>query len=85
MPTVACVSSPTQRLSHIIGIILQPCEKYEKLYTRNSTNVLRKLPQRIDKNTRMITCDVENLYNNISHVLGRKAICWTNIHNSLEG
>ena len=82
-PIVAGPSCPTHRLSNLIDILLKPLLKHVKSYVRDDIDFLTKLPKNISKDEEFITFDVTNLYSNISHELGIKAIShWIDKHYS---
>ena len=80
-PIVAGTCCPTHRLSHLMDVILQPFLMHVKSYVRDSMDILNKLPNIVNSSTKLITLDVESLYNNITHNLGLRAIAyWLNTY-----
>ena len=73
-PIVAGPSCQTHRLSNLIDIILRPLTKHVKSYVRDTTDFLNSLPEHTDKDTTLVSFDVESLYSNIPHALGIEAI-----------
>ena len=78
-PIVAGPTCETHRLSNFLDILLQPYAKYVKSYIKDTKDFLEKIPKQIDKESILVSFDVENLYSNIPHELGLKAISfWLN-------
>jgi len=73
-PIVAGPACPTNRISKLIDILLQPFLKKIKSYVRDDIQFLNYIPQRVDPDTLMVTFDVTSLYSNIPHDLGKTAI-----------
>jgi hypothetical protein len=73
-PIVAGPACPTNKLSELLNILLLPYVKYVKSYVRDDIDILNKLPLKLDKNEKLLTFDVEALYNNIRHDLGLEAL-----------
>ena len=73
-PIVGGPSAPTQRLSHLLDILLKPLCSGVKSYVRDDFDFLRHLPERVENNSKLVTLDVINLYSNISSSLGLEAV-----------
>ena len=74
--TVAGPSCPTNGLSKLIDISLQPSRNNIKRYIRDSIDFLNSIPEKIDPNTLIVTFDVTNLWMSILHELGKQAIAY---------
>ena len=73
-PIVGGPNSATQRLSHLLDLILKPlCERVPS-FVRDDLDFLKTLPTNIENESKLITFDVVNLYTNIPHDLGIQAI-----------
>ena len=80
-PIVGGPQSPTQRLSHLLDILLKPLCPVVKSFVRDDLDFLRYLPTNVLPDDRLITMDVTNLYTNITCNLGFKALeYWINKH-----
>ena len=66
--------SPTQHLSELLEKLLSPLVPHLKSYVKDDWHFLRKFPRQLDPNCKLYSCDVVNLYTNISHDLGLKAL-----------
>ena len=73
-PIVAGPACPTHRLSNLIDILLRPFIKYVKSYVRDDIDFLNHLPTSITDQDIFVTMDVNSLYSNIDHDLGKRAI-----------
>ena len=73
-PIVGGPNSATQRLSHLIDLILKPLCKQVPSFVRDDLDFLNTLPTCVENSSKLITFDVVNLYTNIPHDLGIKAI-----------
>ena len=73
-PIVGGPNSATQRLSHLLDLILKPLCKEVPSFIRDDLDFLETLPASVDKEAKLITFDVINLYSNIPHDLGLEAI-----------
>lgn len=70
-------SSPTSKLSEFLDILLKPFLAIIPSYIRDTTDFLNKMPHFTDeemKNITMVTCDVSDMYSNITQALGLKAV-----------
>lgn len=70
-------SSPTSRLSEFLDILLKPFLAIIPSYIRDYTDFLNKMPHFTTDEIRdivIVTCDVRDMYNNITRNLGKKAI-----------
>ena len=68
---------PTSRLSELLDILLKPYYCKIKSYIRDSTDLLNKLPKFTGEEINdiiIITCDIKDMYSNITLNLGIKAI-----------
>jgi hypothetical protein len=82
-PIVAGPVCPTSRLSHLVDILLKPIPQYTRSYVRDDIDFLTKFQRQLDqdKKFKLVTFDVESLYTNIDHDLGKKAIkYWIDKH-----
>ncbi|XP_029641447.1 uncharacterized protein LOC115215981 [Octopus sinensis] len=73
-PIVAGPACETHRLSNFLDILLKPLLKYIKSFIRNDLDMLEHLPKTIIEEAVLVTLDVINLYTNIPHDYGMKAI-----------
>ena len=75
-PVFAGPTCETHRLSNFLDILLQPYAKYVKSYIKDTKDFLekKKKPKEIDEESILVSFDVENLYSNIPHELGLKAV-----------
>ena len=64
----------TNRLSKLIDILLQPFLNKIKSFIRDNIQFLNSIPLKIDSNILIVTFDITNLYSNIPHGLGIKAV-----------
>ena len=82
-PIIAGPISQTSRLSHLVDLLLKDIPRYTQSYVRDDLDFLSKLNRNlsIDEQYLLVTFDVENLYTNIDHELGREAIeYWLSKH-----
>ena len=71
--------SPTQHLSELLEKVLSPLVNHLKSYIKDDCDFLRKFPHVLDTLCQLYSCDVVNLYTNITHELGITALkYWTN-------
>lgn len=71
------VASPTCKISELLDILLKPYLTLTPSYIRDSTDFLNKLPALSPaevEDTLMVTCDVTNMYPNITLKLGLEAV-----------
>lgn len=73
-PIVAGPACPTHRLSNLLDVVLRPLVQGVTSNVRDTMDLLDKLPPKIDEDFQFAIFDVENLYGNISHSLGLRAI-----------
>ena len=73
-PIVGGPNNPTQRLSHLLDLILKPICPEVPIFVKNDIDFLHHLPESTEKGTKLSTFDVTSLYTNIPHDLGEKAI-----------
>ena len=73
-PIVAGPESPTQRLSHLIEILLKPIVPCLTTYIKDDWDFLRFLPQEIEFDCTLYSCDIVSLYTSIPIELGLTAI-----------
>ena len=72
-PIIAGPACPTHRLSHFIDVVLQPFTNHITAFVNDDFDILRKLPKNTEKNWKLATFGVENLYGNITHDIGLEA------------
>ena len=78
-PIVGGPNSATQRLSHLLDILLKPLCKHVKSFIRDDIDFLNHLPKKCSPNSKLVTFDVVSLYSNIPNDLGLEAIkYWLN-------
>lgn len=78
-PIVGGPNSSTQRLSHLLDLILKPVCPEVPSFIRDDIDFLQHLPKTTDTEAILTTFDVVSLYTNIPHDLGEKAIrYWLN-------
>ena len=78
-PIVGGPNAPTQRLSHLMDILLKPLCSEVKSYVRDDLDFLRYLPDKVNQDAKLVTMDVTNLYTNITIDLGINALkYWMN-------
>ena len=71
--------SPTQHLSELLEKILSPLVTHLRSYIKDDWDFLRKFPRYLDPSCHLYSCDVVNLYTNITHELGITALkYWIN-------
>ena len=75
-PIVGGPNSATQRLSHLLDLILKPLCNEVPSFIRDDLDFLETLPDNIDRTAKLTTFDVINLYSNIPHDLGLEAIAF---------
>ncbi|XP_061190029.1 uncharacterized protein LOC133197859 [Saccostrea echinata] len=73
-PIVGGPKAPTQRLSHLMDILLKPLCLEVKSYVRDDLDFLKHLPEKVSHDAKLVTMDVTNLYTNITTSLGVKAL-----------
>ena len=76
-PIIGGPSSPTSNLSRMIDHLLKPSMKKIPSFVRDSTDLLnqaRLWESNPDETYTLLTMDIQNMYMNISEVLGTKAI-----------
>lgn len=73
-PIIGGPNSATQRLSHLLDLILKPLCKEVPSFIRDDLDFLDSLPTSVDATSTLVTFDVVNLYTNIPHELGIQAI-----------
>lgn len=73
-PIVAGPTCPTHRISNLIDILLQPFLSKINSYVKDNIHFLNMLPNDTCPDSLLATFDVTNLYSNIPHELGKKAI-----------
>ena len=66
--------SPTKRLSNFLEILLKPFLSKIKSYVKDDFDFLKKCKRNLTKNSKLVSFGVTNLYINIPHELGLKAI-----------
>lgn len=73
-PIIAGPSCQTHRLSDLLDLLLRPYVKHIKSHIRDSTDFLNSLPEKVPTDTSLVSFDIVNLYSNIAHDLGIRAI-----------
>ena len=73
-PIIAGPLCPTQRLSELLEKILTPLVSHLKSYIKDDWDFLRKLPNSVNYDSKLITYDIVSLYTSIPHDLGIAAI-----------
>ena len=71
---VAGPQAPTQHLSELLEKLLSPLVPQLRSYVKDDWDFLRKFPRQLDPHCKLYSCDVVNLYTNISHDLGLKSL-----------
>ena len=64
----------TSGLSEMLDIILKPILQHIPHIVKDSFDLLQRIPDEIDENTLLGTCDIKSLYTNITKDLALKAI-----------
>ena len=73
-PIVGGPNSSSQRLSHLLDILLKPfCEKVSS-FIRDDLDFLNYVQDTVDENTTLVMLDVVSLYTNIPTEIGIKAV-----------
>ncbi len=74
-PIVSGNDSPTEKISQLLDIILQPFVPKIKSYIKDTSDFIRKLNRlgRLPPNAWLIIADVQSLYTKIPHDEGKKA------------
>ena len=65
---------PLKRLSAIAQKLLEPFTQKVKSFTRDTWDLLKKIPQNVARGTKLISLDVKDLYTNIDNALGLHAV-----------
>lgn len=73
-PIIAGPSSPTQRLSNLLDLVLKPLCKKVPSYIRDDLDFLNHIPENVQPETLLVSFDVTSLYTNIPHSLGIDAV-----------
>lgn len=73
-PIIAGPACPTNRLSNLTDILIQPFLQKVKSYVKDDIHFLNLLPNKTESETLLATFDVTSLYSNIPHELGKQAI-----------
>ncbi|XP_065645252.1 uncharacterized protein LOC136075745 [Hydra vulgaris] len=83
-PIIAGISSPTSHLSQFLHIILSPIVRKQISFIKDDWDFLRKIPRELESESRIMTCDIINLYTSIPHYLGLEALkFWINKYKHL--
>ena len=70
-PIVFSVNSPTEKISMMLDIILQPYVAQTKSYIKDTSDFLEKISNiKLEENDWLFTMDVTSLYTNIPHEEG---------------
>ena len=75
-PIIAGTLAPTQRFSELLEKLLTPLVSHLKSYIKDDWNFLRKLPNLVNYDSKIVTCDIASLYTSIPHDLGITALCY---------
>ena len=73
-PIIAGPTCPTSHLSALVDEILKPMLPEVKSYVKDDLDFLHKLNRELSEGDIFVTYDVESLYTNIDHQLGKTAI-----------
>ena len=73
-PITAGTKCPLKRLSAIAQTLLDPFTQKVKSFTKDTWDLLTKLPHTVHKDTKLISLDVKDLYTNIDNSLGLQAV-----------
>ena len=73
-PIASGTKCPLKNLSLIAQKLLDPFTQKVKSFTRDTWDLLKKLPKTVNKDTKLISLDVKDLYTNIDNELGLKAV-----------
>ena len=73
-PITSGTKCPLKSLSAIVQQLLEPFTQKVKSFTRDTWDLLNKLPPTVEKGTKLISLDVKDLYTNIDNALGLKAV-----------
>ena len=73
-PIASGTKCPLKRLSAIAQTLLEPFTTKVKSFTRDTWDLLEKLPATVEKGTTLISLDVKDLYTNIDNILGLEAV-----------
>ena len=73
-PIVAGHKSPTECLSNIVDILLNPPLSKIKSYVKDDFDFHKKFKRNLTKNSKLVSFDVPSLCTNIPHELGFRAV-----------
>ena len=75
-PIVSSINSPTEKISQLLDLVLQPYVQKTKSYIKDTPNFIRKLLSIKDLTDQdwLFTFDVTSLYTNIPHSEGLEAV-----------
>ena len=73
-PIISGPIAPTKHLSKLIGKVLSPLVPMQKSYIKDDWAFIKQLPQTLDYDAELFTCDIVSLYTSIPHDLGVEAI-----------
>ena len=73
-PIISGTRCPLSRLSSLVNCLLEPFLIKVPSYIQDSWDLLRKLPESVNKGTQVITLDVKDLYTNVDNKLGFQAL-----------
>ena len=73
-PIVGGPNSSSQRLSHLLDIILKPLCPEVPSFVRDDIDFLNHLPKTVDRGSILATFDVVSLYTNIPPDVGEDAV-----------
>ena len=74
-PIVSSNDSPTEKISHLVEVILKPLVPKIRSYIKDTTDFIQKIENiELRPGTVLVTLDVTSLYTNIPHIEGVKAV-----------
>ena len=74
-PIVSSVNNPTEKISMMLNITLQPCVGQTKSYIKDTSDFIQKISSiELEENDWLFTMDVTSLYTNIPHDEGINCI-----------
>ena len=73
-PITSGTKCPLKRLSTLVNKLLEPFPAKVKSFTKDTWDLLRKLPSTVEPGTSVVSLDVKDLYTNIDNDLGLRAV-----------